>query len=90
MSAAEIVAAVDLPLEVDLGGCRTVTVHELRDVDGLLRADVTLMAGGVELPFSNPWMIGNPPCCVRIDGEAVHDPAAAFREMILTSGFFHG
>ena len=51
---------------------------------------LTLLQDGVELAFGNPWIIGNPPVHVRVDGEAVHDPEAAFLEMILTSGFFHG
>lgn len=90
MSAAEIVAAVPVPLEVDLGGGRVVAVSELREVNGLLRVDLALLQGGAELPFDNPWLIGNPPAHVRVDGETVHDPAAAFEEMIRTSRFFHG
>jgi hypothetical protein len=90
MSAAEIVAAVVLPLEVVLGEGRSVIVNDLRDWNGLLRADVSVLADGVEQTFGNPWMVVNPPCCVRVDGEAVHDPEAALREMIQTSGFFHG
>lgn len=90
MSAAEIVAAVAVPMEVDLGGGRVVVVSELRDVGGLLRVDLELFRDGAELSFSNPWIIGNPPAHVRADGEVVHDPEAAFREMIQTSGFFHG
>ena len=90
MSAAEIVAAVAAPLEVELGVGRSVVVSELREVNGLLRVDLALLQDGVELPFSNPWIIGNPPVHVRVDGETVHDPSAAFRMMIETSGFFHG
>jgi hypothetical protein len=90
MSAAEIVAAVATPLEVALGDGRSMVVSELRDVGGLLRVDLTLLQDGAELAFANPWIIGNPPVHVRVDGEAVHDPEAAFLEMILTSGFFHG
>lgn len=90
MSAAEIVAAVATPLDVELGGGRVVTVSELRDLGGMLRVDLELLQDGIVLPFSNPWIIGNPPAHVRVDGEIVHDPAAAFLEMIQTSGFFHG
>ncbi len=90
MSAAEIVAAVAVPMEVDLGGGRVVVVSALRDVGGMLRVHLALVQDGAELPFGNPWIIGNPPAHVRVDGAVVHDPAAAFREMIQTSGFFHG
>lgn len=90
MSAAEIVAAVTPPLEVALDSGRRVVVSELRDMDGLLRVDLALLRDDAELPFSNPWIIGNPPVHVLVDGEYVHDPEAAFLEMVRTSGFFHG
>lgn len=90
MSAAEIVAAVATPLEVALGGGLSVLVSELRDVNGLLRVDLSLLRDGEELPFRGPWIIGNPPAHVQVDGETVYDPAAAFDEMIRTSRFFNG
>ncbi len=46
MSAAEIVAGVATPLEVVLGGGRSVVVSELRDVNGLLRVDLSLLRDG--------------------------------------------
>ena len=90
MGAAEIVAAVTTPLELDLGGGRSVLVSELRDLSDMLRVDLALLQDGVALPFSGPWIVGNPPAHVRVDGETVHDPAAAFDEMIRTSRFFNG
>lgn len=88
MSAAEVVEAVATPLTVDLGGARSVVVSELRDVGGLLRVDLTVLQDGTEQPFNGPWMIGNPPVHVRVDGDVVRDPEAALRAMIETSRFF--
>jgi hypothetical protein len=90
MSAAEIVAAVTPPLEVDLGGGRVVTVDGLSEAGGVLRASVSVRQDAQERPFCNPWLIVNPPSHVRVDGAAVHDPQAALGEMIRHSGFFHG
>lgn len=88
-NAQDIVEAVNVPYELRFDGAKVI-ISALEAVDDVLVAQVVYQRGGVDMPFSNPWKIANPPIHVVMDGEAVNNPSEAFREIILTAGFFRG
>ena len=83
MTPDEIASGMSANLTVDLGGGKEVVIQKITAQGNALRATVMVRQDGASVPFSNPWVIVNPPGT----GDTADDIMSA---VIQSAGFFNG